>query len=228
VLGRSTKTTASSLPEEDDPLEAGAEHQTVNGADDIAMGASARNVPSSTDADSSDGESLPAAADDGGAPMHVYRMAINVGVAIMLALGALVGWLGFEVSRNDRAADQRAIFEQTARQGAIDLTTLDWRQADADVKRILDAATGSFHDDFASQSQPFIDAVKDSKSVTTGTVTGSGIESATNDTAQVMVAVSVRTSSAQAPESDPRTWRIRIAVQKVDNDVKVANVDFVP
>lgn len=227
MLGRTTKRSAPSLPEEDGPLEAD-EHQTLNGDDEIVEGDTATNAATQTDLEPSDAESIPAAPDDDGAVLHVYRMAINVGIAIVVALGALVGWLGFEVNRNDRVADQRAIFEQTARQGAIDLTTLDWRQADADVKRILDAATGTFHDDFASQSKPFIDAVKDSKSVTTGTVTASGLESATNDTAQVMVAVSVRTSSAMAPESDPRTWRIRIAVQKVDNEVKVANVDFVP
>ena len=175
-----------------------------------------------------DGEPVPASADGDGAAPRVQRTAICVGIALVVTLSVLVGWLAFQVNRDDRTSSQRAVFEQTARQGAIDLTTIDWRQADADVQRILAAATGTFHDDFAQRSQPFVDVIKKSQSVTTGTVTASGLESVTNDDAQVMVAVSVRTSSAGAPESNPRAWRMRIAVQKVGDEVKVSNVEFVP
>ncbi|MCE5289947.1 MAG: Mce protein [Nocardiaceae bacterium] len=141
---------------------------------------------------------LSATAAAGDAAGRVHRTAIGTGIALVLTLAALVGWLGFQVNRDDRASGQRYVFEQTARQGAIDLTTIDWRQADADVQRILAAATGPFHDDFAQRSQPFVDVIKQSQSVTTGTVTASGLESSTDDDAQVMVAVSVRTSSAGA------------------------------
>ncbi|MBX8690354.1 MULTISPECIES: mammalian cell entry protein [Mycolicibacterium] len=175
-----------------------------------------------------DAEPIPASTDDDGAALRVHRVAISVGIVLVVTLGVLVGWLAFQVNRHDRTSGQRAVFEQTARQGAIDLTTIDWRQADADVQRILGAATGTFHDEFAQRSQPFVDLIKKSQSVTTGTVTASGLESVTNDDAQVMVAVSVRTSSGGAPESNPRAWRMRIAVQKVGDDVKVSNVEFVP
>src|SRR5882757_1932661 len=33
-----------------------------------------------------------------------------------------------------------------------DLTTIDWQEADSDIQRILDGATGRFHDDFAQRS----------------------------------------------------------------------------
>ena len=66
------------------------------------------------------------------------------------------------------------------------------------------------------------------KSTTVGTITEAGLESETAGTAQVLVAVTVKTSNAGAPEQDPRAWRMRISVQKVGDQAKVSNVEFVP
>jgi Mce-associated membrane protein len=114
------------------------------------------------------------------------------------------------------------------RQGALNLTTISYTEADADVARILDSATGTFHDDFQKRSQPFIEVVKQAQSKTEGTVTAAGLESVKGDSAQVLVAVSVKTTNAGAPEPQPHAWRMRIDVQKVDDGVKVSNVGFVP
>jgi Mce-associated membrane protein len=46
--------------------------------------------------------------------------------------------------------------------------------------------------------------------------------------ARVLVAVSVKTSNAGAPEQKPPAWRMRMTVQKVGEDAKVSNVEFVP
>jgi len=43
-----------------------------------------------------------------------------------------------------------------------------------------------------------------------------------------LVAVTVKTSNAGAPEQAPRAWRMRISVQKVGDEAKVSNVEFVP
>ena len=45
--------------------------------------------------------------------------------------------------------------------------------------------------------------------------------------AQVLVAVTVKTSNAGAAEQEPRAWRMKITVQKVGDEAKVANVRFV-
>ena len=160
--------------------------------------------------------------------MTPQRLAIFIGLAALLLLGAMVGWLGFRVYQGHTEAERHALFVQVARQGAVNLTTIDWNEADSDVRRILDSATGPFHDDFAQRSEPFVDVLKQSHSTTEGTVTASGLESASENEAQVMVSVSVKTSSAAAPQQDPRSWRMRITVQKVGRDVKVSKVEFVP
>jgi Mce-associated membrane protein len=160
-------------------------------------------------------------------PSHVQQ-ALVVGLAVVTALAALVGWLGFRAYQSHRADQQRSLFLQVGRQGAINLTTIDWQHADTDVERILNSATGTFFDDFSKRSQPFIDVVKQAQSTSVGTVTEAGLESATANDAQVLLAVSVKTSIPNAPEQNPRAWRMRVSVQKVAADAKVANVEFVP
>jgi hypothetical protein len=44
-------------------------------------------------------------------------------------------------------------------QAALNLTTIDYTEGDADIQRLLDMATSEFYDDFQQRSKPFIDVV---------------------------------------------------------------------
>ena len=156
------------------------------------------------------------------------RAALVVGLVTILAIGTLAGWLGFRTYQAHQAMEQRELFLQAGRQGAVNLTTIDFAEADTDIQRILDSATGTFYDDFSKRSQPFVDVVKQAHSKSVGTVTAAGLESASADQAQVLVAVSVKTSNAGAADNQPRAWRMRISVQKIGDQAKVSNVEFVP
>lgn len=59
-------------------------------------------------------------------------------------------------------------------------------------------------------------------------MTAAGLESEDPQGAQVLVAITVKTSNAGAPEQQPRAWRMRIGVKKVGDEAKVSNVEFVP
>jgi Mce-associated membrane protein len=155
------------------------------------------------------------------------KLAAALGLVMLVAISALVSWLGMRAYQSHQRDQERALFVQTARQGALNLTTIDYTHPDADVQRILDSATGTFYDDFAKRSQPFIEVVKQAKSTSQGTVTEAGLESTDNDTAHVLVAVMVKTSNAGAAEQQPRAWRMRISVQKLGDSAKVSNVEFV-
>jgi Mce-associated membrane protein len=158
---------------------------------------------------------------------HVGRAAV-IGLVVIVGLATLVGWLGFKAYRLHQAQDQRQIFVEVARQGALNLTTIDWHHGDADVKRILDSATGTFYDDFAKRQQPFVEILKKVQATSKGTITEAGLESESGDEAQVLVSMSVTTSNIGAAEQEPRAWRMRISVQKSGDDVRVSNVAFVP
>jgi Mce-associated membrane protein len=160
--------------------------------------------------------------------MSHVRLATIAGLVVVVALAGLTGWLGFRTYQSQQADEERKLFLQVGRQGAINLTSIDWQQADKDVQRILDSATGTFYDDFQKRAQPFVEVVKQAQSKSTGTIAEAGLESESDDGAQVLVAVQVKTSNAGAPEQAPRAWRMRITVQKIGDEAKVANVEFVP
>lgn len=160
--------------------------------------------------------------------MSPVRLAAVLGLVTVVSLGALAGWFGFRIYQSHQAQEHRELLVRVARQGALNLTTVDWQHADADIQRILDSATGTFYDDFSNRSKPFIDVVKRAQSKSVGTITEAGLESQSGNEAQVLVAVSVKTSNLGAAEQDPRHWRMRISVQKVGNDTKISKVEFVP
>jgi Mce-associated membrane protein len=154
---------------------------------------------------------------------------ITVGIAIILALVGLGGWLGSRVHQDRQAQARRNLYVQVARQTAINLTTIDYTEVDVDIKRVLDSATGAFHDEFQNRSQPFVEVVKKVQSKSEGTIAEAGLLSYTKDQAQVLVAVAVKTSMAAAPpDQEPRRWRMRLTVDKTGDGAKVSNVEFVP
>lgn len=179
---------------------------------------------SDDDADTAD-DDVPSVAK---ARMSNVRLALIAGLVTVLALSGLIGWLGYRAYHAQALQEQRSVFLAVGRQGALNLTTIDFEHVDDDVKRILDSATGPFYDQFQQRAQPFAEVVKQVKSKSVGNVTEAGLESASATEAKVLVAVTVNTTIAGQPQQAPRAWRMRISVQKVgDGDAKVSSVEFV-
>ncbi|AMO62942.1 conserved Mce associated membrane protein [Mycolicibacterium phlei] len=164
-----------------------------------------------------------------GKPGSVVKLAAVAGLVLVLALGGLTGWLGYRAYESRQAEDLRNLFLQVGRQGALNLTTINHETAEADVQRVLDSSTGTFYDDFQKRADPFIQVVKQAQSKSEGNITEAGLEASDDNEGRVLVAVTVNTTNAGAPEQQPRSWRMRITVQKTgDNEAKVSNVEFVP
>jgi Mce-associated membrane protein len=73
---------------------------------------------------------------------HRARLVVLLGVVLVMTIGGLAGWLGYRVLHAQREVALRVMSVQMARQGPLDLTTIDYTHADSDVHRILDGATG--------------------------------------------------------------------------------------
>ncbi|QVI27303.1 mammalian cell entry protein [Mycolicibacterium neoaurum] len=157
-----------------------------------------------------------------------FWLPVALGVVIVAALVSVATWQGYRFYQNQQVVRHSEQFLQAARQGALNLTTIDWQQAEADVQRIMDGAAGEFYDDFAQRAQPFVEVVKQAQSVSVGTVTEAALESQTGSEARALVAVSVKTSSTAGEETVPRAWRMRISVQQSEDQTKVSRVEFVP
>lgn len=156
------------------------------------------------------------------------RGALIAGMAFAALLVMLVCGLGVVAWQSDREQQEITRLVQAGRQGALNLTTLDFNAADADVKRIVDSSTGAFHAQFQERSAAFIDALKQAQSKSAGTVSEAAVESYDGSHAQILVAVVVEASTAGVPEPEPRLWRMRISVQETDDGAKVSDVEFVP
>lgn len=206
-------------------------HETADGAEELSESTAAAEKVSEAD---------DLAEDQEGAKNRLARVrnrviprlsltgqALLAGALAIAVLAGLTGWLGFRAYRTHEAQAQRDLFVQVARQGAVNLTTINYTEVDADVQRIIDLATGAFREDFEQRSKPFIEVVKAAQSKSEGTVTDAGLESQRGDAAQVLVAVAVKSRTAGGEEA-PREWRMRIEVRSVGDDAKVSNVVFVP
>lgn len=162
-------------------------------------------------------------------PRRPQRAALVAGLLAVVLLAGLVGWLGVRACQGRTAEAKRQLFVQTARQGAVNLTTYDYRRMDADVRRVLDLATGSFHDSFSHREQAFRDSVGLVHATSVGTVTEAGLESETSDEGRVLVAMSVQASDIIGGTTQrPQALRMRITVKQTGAVAKVSDVVFVP
>lgn len=159
-----------------------------------------------------------------GAPV---RLGLTVGLVAVLGLSGLTAWLGHQAYQQRQQELARTAFLQAGRQGALDLTSVDYTRVEADVQRVLATSTGSFHDDFQRRSPPFIQEVLRTKTKAVGSIAEAGLESADNNQAKVLVAVKVTTTREGSPDQRVKGWRMRIDVQRAGSDIKISNVEMI-
>ncbi len=159
-------------------------------------------------------------------PKVSLALSITAMVAIVGLLGAS-GWMGWQHHHVVKDRQRAAAYIATARQGVVNLTSLDFNKAKEDVQRVLDIATGEFKDDFQKRADDFASVVKDSKAVTEGSVAASAVESMNNDSAVVLVLANERVTNIAGAKDQPRTFRFRVSVVHDGDDLKVSKVEFV-
>ena len=125
-------------------------------------------------------------------------MALTVTLVVLAALVAvLVHLLG--VSHRDAADDVRIGAARAARAEALNLATIDYRTARADLRRILDGATGKLRAQFAEQQPHFADVMRRDKSVSKGDILAVGVVPGfTSARAQVVVAADATVTTLTA------------------------------
>jgi Mce-associated membrane protein len=152
-------------------------------------------------------------------------------VAAIVLICALAGISGYMVWQ-DREATQReqreANFIAGAKQGIVNMISLDFNRAKEDVQRVIDSSTGQFRDDFQQRAKDFTSVVEQSKVVTQGTVTAAGLESMDAHSASVLIAATSRITNSAGAKDEPRMWRLRVTVTEEGGQYKMSKVDFVP
>ncbi len=156
--------------------------------------------------------------------------AVAAGLVILVIAGLLsvTGWMLWE---HRRAADERhhtAEYAAAARQGVVNLMSMDYTQAKESVQRIIDDSIGKFKNNFQDTSQDLIKALQDSKMITKVTVNDTAVEAMDDETATVLVAATSHREGPNAPKEDqqPRVWRMVVTLQRDGGQIKVSDVEF--
>lgn len=154
------------------------------------------------------------------------------GVAAIVIICAFAGFSAYMLlqHRDTTKHQQReAAFVAGAKQGVLNMISLDFNKAKEDVQRVIDGSTGEFKADFQQRSNDFISVVTQSKAVTEGTVNAAALESIKGDSAVVLVsATSQVTNSPPGKDEPPRIWRLRVTVANVGGQYKMSKVEYIP
>ncbi len=154
-----------------------------------------------------------------------WKAAVIVLICAFVAASGYMMWNRHQVNeRNQHAAN----FIAGARQGVVNLTSMDFNKAKEDVQRVIDSSTGQFHDDFQARAKDFTTVVEQSKVVTQGTVNAAAVQSINGDAALVLVAATSHITNAAGAKDEPRNWRLKVTVKNDGGQYKMSNVEFIP
>ncbi len=165
-------------------------------------------------------------------PSPTRSRALVVPLLAALATAALIAVTGYMLWQHRGAEQQRrqqAEYAATARQGVINLMSVDFANAKETVQRVIDGSTGRFRSNFEETADDFVKAVQEEKVVTRATVNDAAVESISGDTAVVLVSATSQRQGAQAPQEQqqPRVWRVVVTLQRDGDQMKMSAVDFV-
>ncbi len=189
-----------------------------------AAGASGDAEPDATDVEDVD-------ATDVAVRRRVSWPALALSALATLLVCGLLAASGYLLWQHHQTADRQARtaeFSAAARQGVINLMSLDFNNGDADIKRLIDSTTGQFREDFEKSKNDFLTVMKESKVVTKADVKATAVQSMTDDSAVVLVAASSEVSNSASDEQQPRGWRLSVTVEREDGQPKMSKVEFVP
>jgi Mce-associated membrane protein len=207
--------------------EARADDEAEDGADETSETPEATETVETAEAPA---PAEPAEPEPGRPRLRVPNWAQALTIAAIVAICALLGISGWMAWHHHNVVQERqraAAYIAAARQGVVNLTSLDFNKAKEDVQRVLDSATGAFRDDFQKRAEDFESVVKDSKAVTEGSVAAAAVESMNNDSAVVLVLANERVTNIAGAKDQPRTFRFRVSVVHDGDQLKVSKVEFV-
>jgi Mce-associated membrane protein len=133
-------------------------------------------------------------------------------------------------SHRNSGDDAREAAAAAARAEALNLTTIRYDSADADLKRILDGATGTLRSQFAEEQPQFARSLAGDKSRSRGNVLAVGVVNASTSkgTAQVVVAAdaTVTTDANGKDQSVLKHYRMVMRLVKIHGRWLVSDVAF--
>lgn len=171
-------------------------------------------------------------AESAAATLHIRRtprwrpIAAGAAALVFCAIAGLIGAMTWSHHVAQTAKDHAATAAAVARQGVIDVMSLNFVNAEEDVQRIVDNATGKFKQDFQGQQYLLVKQLIESKVVAHVTVTGVAVESATDDSAVVLVATTSQAANAKSAQQPPKRFRVVVTLAKDQGRLKISQLAY--
>ena len=152
-----------------------------------------------------------------------------VAAVAAVALLSATGYMLWQHHTAEQQRQQAAEYAASARQGVINLMSVDYTTASDTVQRVIDGSTGRFRSNFEETADDFVKALQEEKIVTTATVNDAAVESATGNSAVVLISATSQREGPQAPKSQqqPRVWRVVVTLERDGDQMKMSAVEFV-
>ena len=147
------------------------------------------------------------------------RVAVLVGTGALVLSTAAAGLAAVGARQLSHREDRASIREQAlaaGRQIAVDFAAYDYRHLQQDFDRVISESTGSFKKQFATSSQGLQDLIIKAKTVSTAEVKSAGVANAGPRSATVLVAVDRIVKNTSAPQGQPDSFGLQIALRLID------------
>lgn len=164
------------------------------------------------------------------ASARLRAVLVSAGVLALVLFIVAGGFLYRQRSTNTRLDNTREQVVAVARQEAVNMMSLSYNTADADLKRILSLATGPLAQQFDSQRSTIGGFLSQAKSTSRAQVQSAGLMSLGTDHATVLVSadatVTNNASSDAGLKNVVKHYRMAMKVQRVHGQWLVSDVEF--
>jgi Mce-associated membrane protein len=159
---------------------------------------------------------------------RLKTLAATLAIVVIAGLLSATGMMLWKHRTADMERHRTAEFSAAARQGVVNLMSLDYNHAQESIQRVIDDATGKFKSNFEDGSPDLIKALQQAKVVTKVTINNSAVESMDKDSATVLVAATSQRIGPDAPKEDqqPRVWRVVVSLVREGDQLKMSDVAF--
>ncbi|KWX66305.1 hypothetical protein [Mycobacterium sp. NAZ190054] len=149
-----------------------------------------------------------------------------VAVLCAVAMAAASGHILWEHRNGVRDQQNRAEFAAAAKQVVVTLMSIDFRDPQAGAQRIADNSVDPFRTEFQSSVDDFVRLSADAEVTTKATANAAAVQSATADSAVVLVAATSTVTGADGVAEAPRSWRLAVDLQRDGDRIKMSKVQF--
>lgn len=162
-----------------------------------------------------------------GVPGGRRLLVVLAALTVLLAVAAVV--LALQLRDQSATDDAREAALRAARQSALNLTSIDTRDFDEDVRKVVEGATGDFLADFQERTKD--DELKavltENQVVSEGTVIDAGLVRSDDTNATALVVIDSTVKNTASPEGRVNTYRMQLELELRDGQWLTSTLEFV-